>query len=171
MKLLTAYSATLEIIAGRLSAIALVIVCIEVYLRYFVPQMLPDWGHEVVIYLFAWAIMLMGGLLIKEDRHVRADLISEMFPKHVMKYFDLIVALLGIIFCCSLMYFGWQTVSFAITFEEVSDSSIQFPMYLFYLCLPVGMFFMTLHYIALIIQAIARILGKSPENHGEVSHA
>jgi len=157
MKLLATYEKSIEFIAGVFSAIALCIVCVEVFLRYFFPLLLPDWGREVVIYLFSWAIMLVGGLLIKEDRHVRADLVNELFPKASLKYFDLIVALIGIIFCVALTWFGVKTVIFAKTFEEISDSSIQFPMYLFYLCLPVGMLFMSLHYINSLIKAVQNI--------------
>ncbi len=159
MKLSAVYEKSIEWIAGACAMIALCIVCIEVFLRYFFPMLLPDWGREIVIYLFAWAIMLVGGLLIKEDRHVRADLVNELFPEASLKYFDVIVALIGIFFCVALTWFGVKTVLFAKTFEEVSDSSIQFPMYLFYLCLPVGMLFMSLHYVNSLVKAIQTILG------------
>lgn len=163
MSPLNTYVKAIELIAGILSAIALAIVCIEVCLRYFFPHLLPDWGREVVIYLFAWALMLVGGLLVKEDKHVRADLLSSIFPKSALKFFDVIVAAGGLIFCATLTYFGWETVLFAREFGELSDSSIQFPMHYFYLCLPAGMLLMALHYCAVLITAVREVLTPTTE--------
>ena len=44
-------------------------------------------------------------------------------------------------------YFGYRTVSFAIEFGELTESSIQFPMWIYYVGLPIGMALMAIRYV------------------------
>lgn len=45
-------------VIGLLALGASVLTVGEAAVRYLLPQMLPDWGAEVTIYLIGWALML-----------------------------------------------------------------------------------------------------------------
>lgn len=135
-----------RVVTGVVAAIALLISCYEMFTRYFFPSMSPDWGTEVVIYLIVWAVFISGSALVRDNRHVRADLIIRLFPVPWQRGFESFNCLIGLIFCAVMFYYGVAVVEFAYDVGERSESSLLFPVFLYYLCLPVGMFLMTIRY-------------------------
>lgn len=63
-----------------LVTLALAMVTVEVVLRYFFPRYLTDYGLELTVYFTVWAIFIAGAPLIREGRHVRADILMHMLP-------------------------------------------------------------------------------------------
>ena len=130
-----------------LAAAALLLSCYEMATRYFWPSQSPDWATEVIIYLIIWAVFLGGSSLIKENRQVRADLITQRLPLPLQRYAEIFNSLVGLFFCSALTYYGYEVVDFAVVMDERSESSLLFPIFWYYLCLPVGMFLMSLRYL------------------------
>jgi TRAP-type C4-dicarboxylate transport system permease small subunit len=135
-----------RVITGTVAAIALLISCYEMFTRYFFPRMSPDWGTEVVIYLIVWAVFISGSALVRDNRHVRADLIIRRFPPQWQRGFEVFNCLIGLTFCAVVTKYGIDVVEFAYDVGERSESSLLFPIFLYYLCLPVGMALMTIRY-------------------------
>lgn len=118
---------------------ALFLICKEVIVRYFVPQYLTDYGLEFTIYFTVWAIFLGGAPLVRESRHVRADILIHMLPAGAQRGIELLSLLVGLIFTCVLTYYGWLMVDNSISLGERGESSAHFPLFLYYMALPVGM--------------------------------
>lgn len=115
--------------------------------RYFMPQYTTDWGLDLVIFALMWAVFVAGSGLVRDARHIRADLLIRTFPPNVQRACEIFNASIGVIFCALFTYFGSQTVTFAYDFNEVTEASLQFPVWIYYLGLPVGMFLMTVRYL------------------------
>lgn len=129
----------LENLSMALLAIAtLSLVSFEVFTRYFFPQHLTDWGMEFTIYFTVWAIFIAGAPLVREARHVRADILLIMLPAWLQRLLEIVALLIGLVFAFLLVWFGWQMVGNAYSLGENSESSMRFPLWIYYMALPIG---------------------------------
>ena len=141
------WAKTEDVLMGIFAMMALALICFEVVVRYFYPAMLPDWGSEFVIYFVVWAIFLGGSSLVEEGRHVRADIIVRMFSHQTQRILEIISCLTGILFCGVVFWFAIDVVNFAYEMDERSESSILFPLFIYYLGMPVGFGLMVIRYL------------------------
>lgn len=144
--ILKLWAKTEDFLMGLLAMMALALICFEVGTRYFFPRYLPDWGSEFVIYFVVWGIFLGGSSLVEEGRHVRADIVIRMFSHSAQRTLEIINCLSGILFCGVVFWFAADVVNFAYTMDERSESSILFPLYLYYLGMPIGFGLMVIRY-------------------------
>lgn len=121
-----------------LTVMGLTLVVVEVFLRYFFPRYLTDWGMEFTIYFSVWSIFLAGGPLVREGRHVRADIILLLLPPSIQRLLEIVALLVGLAFAVALSWYGWQMVASSFGLGERSESSAHFPLYIYYMALPFG---------------------------------
>ncbi len=122
-----------------LSVMALFLVCKEVVVRYFAPRYLTDYGLEFTIYFTVWAIFIAGPSLVRESRHVRADILLHLMPVWAQRLLEILSLVVGLVFTCVLSYYGWLMVQNSISLGETGESSAHFPLFLYYMALPFGM--------------------------------
>ena len=68
--------------------------------------------------------------------------------KAVQRGLMILAALAGFAFAAVMCWYGVQMVEFAMSVGERSESTLRFPLWLFYLCLPVGMALTVVGYLA-----------------------
>lgn len=130
----------IENLSMALLAVAtLTLISVEVVTRYFLTEYLTDWGMELTIYFTVWAIFIAGGPLVREGRHVRADILLVLMPAWVQRLLEILALLVGLVFTTVLFWYGWEMVNAAYDLGENSESSLRFPLWIYYLALPVGM--------------------------------
>jgi len=56
------------------------------------------------------------------------------------------------VFCAALVWYGWQIVDTSWMIDETSSTDLQFPMWLYYLALPVGSALMLLRYVLRLVR-------------------
>lgn len=127
------------LLTGGCAAVALGIASYEMLARYLAPQHTKDWSLEMVIYLLVWATFLSGGALVRENRHISADVVVRLFGPSVQRALMIAGAFAGLAFAAVMCWFGVQMVDFAMLVGERSESTLRFPLWVFYMCLPVGM--------------------------------
>lgn len=127
-----------NVLMALLAVLGLGLVVNDVVLRYFFPRYLTDWGMEFTIYFTVWAIFIAGAPLVREARHVRADILLHVMPASVQRALEIIALLVGLIFAVALAWFGWQMVLSSYNLGEKSESSAHFPVYFYYMSLPFG---------------------------------
>jgi C4-dicarboxylate transporter, DctQ subunit len=126
--------------------LALLITLYEIVTRYAAPRYALDWALEVVIYLLVGAIFFAGSGLVARGRHVRADVLMRLVESGAQRWFEAAACLVGALFCAAMTFYGIAVVRFAHMVGEVSDSSLLFPRWIFYLVLPIGFGLMTVRY-------------------------
>lgn len=131
---------------GTLGMLAILIACYSTATRYFLPSAAPDWGEELVVYLSVWALWLSVGRLVRRNEHVQAEFVVHLAPPRVRRWLDGIHAAIGIAFCAVMGWAGLQVVALAIDIGERSESSLQLPLAIYYIGMPVGMGFMVWGY-------------------------
>ncbi len=127
-----------NLLMAVLALLSLTLVCIEVVLRYFFPQHLTDYGMEFTIYFTVWAIFIAGAPLVREARHVRADIVLLLLPPWAQRALEILALLVGLAFVVAMSWYGWQMVISSIGLGEKSESSAKFPLYIYYMSLPFG---------------------------------
>ena len=141
------WAKTEDVLMGVLAMMALALICFEVGARYFFPSYLPDWGSEFVIYFVVWGIFLGGSSLVEEGRHVRADIVVRLFSANTQRTLEIVNCLCGILFCFVVFWFAIDVVNFAYDMDERSESSILFPLFIYYLGMPIGFGLMVIRYV------------------------
>jgi C4-dicarboxylate transporter, DctQ subunit len=135
-----------ETLAGLLGLIALVIGLWQVVGRYVDPDHAITYAEEVIVYLVIWAIMIVSSQLVRRDGHVRPDLVLRLLPVPALRWVEIFNCVAAIVFCLGLAWYGWQIVETALLVDEHSASDLQFPMWAYYLALPVGSALMAVRY-------------------------
>lgn len=140
-----------RLLAGVVGLAALMLLCFEVFARYFAPSILPDWGSEIVIYLTIWALFLVAGELALNGGHVHADFVVDRFGPLWKYRLGLLAASAGLVFSALFLWYGYEVVAFAHMIGEEGDSTLRFPKWIYYLSLPVGMALQCLGYVARVV--------------------
>ena len=141
-----------ETLVGLLGLIALVIGLLQVIGRYFDPARAISYAEEVIVYLIIWAIMIVSSQLVRRDGHVRPDLVLRLLPPRYLRIMEIFNCLVAIVFCAALVWYGWQIVDTSLSIDENSSTDLQFPMWIYYLALPVGSALMLIRYVMRLVR-------------------
>ncbi|WP_114912783.1 TRAP transporter small permease [Acidibrevibacterium fodinaquatile] len=137
-----------RVIVGLLGLAALLAGSVQVLGRYLAPAHAISWAEEVIVYLLVWAVMIVASELARSDGHVRPDVVLRLLSPAGQRWLEIANSLVAVVFCAGLVYYGWQIVATAWLLDERSSTDLQFPMWLYYLALPVGGGLMALRYLA-----------------------
>jgi C4-dicarboxylate transporter, DctQ subunit len=143
-----------ETLVGLLGLIALVIGLLQVIGRYIDPARAISYAEEVIVYLIIWAIMIVSSQLVRRDGHVRPDLVLRLLSPRWLRIMEIFNCLVAIVFCGALVWYGYQIVDTSLLINETSSTDLQFPMWIYYLALPVGSALMLVRYIMRLIRFV-----------------
>ncbi len=101
------------------SAIAVIVYYYEVIARY-VFNSPTNWAHESMFLMFGAQYILAGGYALKEDAHVRVDVIYMYFSNRMKAFVDVLTSLFFFIFVCTLLWTGWTFFYDSYAVNEVS---------------------------------------------------
>jgi C4-dicarboxylate transporter, DctQ subunit len=141
-----------ETLVGLLGLIALVIGLLQVVGRYIDPARAISYAEEVIVYLIIWAIMIVSSQLVRRDGHVRPDLVLRLLSPRWLRIMEIFNCLVAIVFCAALVWYGWEIVDTSLLINETSSTDLQFPMWIYYLALPVGSALMLVRYIMRLVR-------------------
>jgi C4-dicarboxylate transporter DctQ subunit len=141
-----------RIIVGLLGAFALVIAVLQVFGRYIDPANAITWAEEVIVYVAVWAVMIVASDLVGTDGHVRPDLVLRLLPPQAQRWVETFNCLVAISFCLGMVWYGWEVVSTALLLDQRSSSDLQFPIWIYYLALPVGGGLMLIRYCVRLVR-------------------
>lgn len=139
-------------IIGILGTAALVICLWQIVGRYISNDIALVWGEELSVYVIIWAALLTGSSLVREDGHVRADLLIRRLPAARQRVIEIFNCIVAIVFCACLFWYGYLVSFDAYDIGEKSMTSLAFPMWLYYASLPTAAGLMTLRYIIRLYQ-------------------
>src|ERR1700761_7997956 len=141
-----------ETLVGLLGLIALVVGLLQVIGRYIDPANAISYAEEVIVYLIIWAIMIVSSQLVRRDGHVRPDLVLRLLPPRWLRIMEIFNCLIAIVFCAALVWYGYLIVDTSLLINETSSTDLQFPMWIYYLALPVGSALMLVRYLMRLVR-------------------
>jgi C4-dicarboxylate transporter DctQ subunit len=137
---------------GLLGAAALVIAVVQVFGRYIDPENAINWAEEVIVYLAVWAVMAVSSQLVRNDGHVRPDLVLRLLPPRGQRWVETLNCLVAVAFTAGMVWYGWKIVALAWMFDQRSSSDLLFPMWIYYLALPAGGALMLVRYLIRLVR-------------------
>lgn len=143
-------------VAGLLLVAAVLIVCFEIFMRYFVqrPQV---WTVEVCEYILFSMAFLGAPWLLKEGGHVNIDIfVSHLSPRrrHGM---ELISTSVGIIISSIICWFSITTSYESWSTGVLLTKTLNVPKYYFLMLIALGYFFLLLVFARQFIDHIRRL--------------
>ncbi len=135
------------VIASFLIAIAIIIVCQMVFIRYVLVGS-TAWQTEVVTFSLVAATLLGSAWVMKERGHVAVGLVTEYarpWPRRIMLVLADLVAFL---FAVTMFWKGLELTMEAWLGDWTSDSIYEFPMWIPYMSMPVGFGLLALQSLA-----------------------
>lgn len=96
-----------------------------------------SWGAELAQYLHIWQIWIGASLALRLQAHIGVDVFVKLFPYLVQKIFRVIVILCWFGFAAFLAIVGTQYVLEIMRSGQTSPS-LQIPMWIPYLVIPIG---------------------------------
>jgi C4-dicarboxylate transporter, DctQ subunit len=133
-------------VVGLLGAFALGIAVLQVFGRYIDPAHAITWAEEVIVYIAVWAVMIVASDLVRTNGHVRPDLVLRLLRPQTQRWVETFNCLVAIAFTFGLVWYGCEVVDTALLLDQSSSSDLQFPIWIYYLALPVGGGLMLIRY-------------------------
>jgi TRAP-type mannitol/chloroaromatic compound transport system permease small subunit len=118
-----------------------------------------NWVHESMFLMYGMQYMLSGAYALKEDQHVRVDVIYVKFSPRGKAIADVITSVFFFIFICTMLWTGWKFASDAIGVGEVSFTEWGVQYWPVKLTIPIGAALMLLQGVAKLIKDIMFLAG------------
>lgn len=117
------------------------------------------WAHESMFLLFGMQYMLCGGFCLRENSHVRVDVVYMYMPARARAMCDLITSLFFFIFAAALAATGWIFFHDSFVIGQVSYTEWQIAHWPIKFALPLGGALIFLQGAAHLLRDIARLRG------------
>ncbi|WP_332646105.1 TRAP transporter small permease [Lysinibacillus sp. 54212] len=117
-------------------AIMVVLIFVQVFTRYVLSDSL-GWTEEASRYLFIWLIFLSIGIAFVDKKHISIDVLLDALPRTLQKVILQLSYIILMVLSLFLFIQGWDLVESLQQFSQKS-STLQIPMWMVYLSLPVG---------------------------------
>ncbi len=154
-----------------LSLTTMVIVAFtQVVMRYVFNNSL-SWSEEFLRYLFIWFSWIGVSAGLKDNEHLRVELLSTSFIKRGFlksnEILQIIVSLIWLATTLIVVYYGYQVVSSQMNLKVVTPA-MRIPVWIGYLSVPVCSLIVGIRLITDILGCVKKIFGKS-DNKSEVT--
>jgi TRAP-type C4-dicarboxylate transport system permease small subunit len=125
---------------------------LQVVLRYGFNTGLT-WAEAVFVILTVAGVMFAGSRGVRDDKHVRVDLITHMFPPRIARFFDYCSLLISFALVAYFAYCGARYVVFLESIDSVS-SATGMSDWIFYALVPVTMGLFAIRYVIRILRTM-----------------
>lgn len=116
---------------------------------------------ELQWYMFAMIFLLGAAHTLKQDGHVRIDLISNRYSPRTRAWVDIVGTVLFLLpMTIGVIYFSYAGVSNSFNIREMSSDPGGLPRWPIKLFIPIGFFLLTLQGFSELIKRIAFLQGK-----------
>jgi TRAP-type C4-dicarboxylate transport system permease small subunit len=132
-------------IAGALLIFSTVGTCIDVILRYCFNRPI-HWMLEITEYIMLYIPFLGAALVLKEDGHIRVDILISHFSDRMRAWLNIITSLVGGLVMLTYTVFGGQVTLDYYQRGIPSLESLKTPMFLILMIIPIGGFFFAIQF-------------------------
>ena len=146
-RVLKVWNATESIVIGLFLIVALGISLFDMFARIIAPKWVTGFSEELVVYFVVWALFIAVSKLTYENGHVRADLVVQMLPQTGQRIAEILSCLVGLAFGATMLYFSCLAAIEAWEYGDLSASTLRMPLWIFYMCLPIGFLLVVLRYL------------------------
>lgn len=127
-----------------------------------------NWVHEGMFLMFGMQYLIAGGFCLRENAHVRVDVIYTHLSEKAKALSDLVTSVFFFIFMLTLLVTGWIFFHDSMSIQEVSFTEWGIQYYPIKFALPLGAMLLLLQGLARLLNDIAAYRGLRhlpPEPH------
>lgn len=139
-------------LASTLGALALGLAALSALGRYALPGIAPSWAGEVTTYLVIWGVFIAAGSLVARNGHVRSDMLIVRLSAKGQRLCEVATCLIAIACMVIFVIGGIAIVQDAMSWDERSPSTLRFPLWIYYVAMPVGSALMLVYYTARLVR-------------------
>ncbi|MBP3731247.1 MAG: TRAP transporter small permease [Mailhella sp.] len=131
-----------EITASALLAAMSVVIIVQVVFRYFISYSL-DWPEELGRFLFIASVFIGTSYAEQKGKHLSVTILRSSGGAWCKKYLKYVAEIITMLFGALMTVWGVKMVFFVESTNQVAPA-LQFPMWMLYAVVPLGMFCMTI---------------------------
>lgn len=125
--------------------VAVGILVADVALRAFFGVALA-WAAELTRYAIVWLVFIGGAIGARSGAHISIDLLGTILPARAAHRLVQVAAMIAAGTTAMIAWYGWTLVGQMRQFGQTS-ASLEWPMWVVYLAIPIGCGLMTLRFI------------------------
>lgn len=145
--------------AGFMFAVTMVIVVVNVFMRYFVGHIFP-WGEEVATSCFVYTTFIGAAWCLRTHQHVGVDLVVDKLPAGIRSAVQMLTDLVILVLNC---YITYLSVLFIISSKLKTMPILKISSVYLNASLTIGFGLMSIYSLANLISDGRRILKKEGE--------
>lgn len=150
------YLDTIEgFLIASILAIASVLTITQVFFRYALNDSI-FWAEEAILYLIISMSFLCTSLGIRKESHITVDVLKSCIPKRLKPTFNLVAAILGIVFAGSLLYFGGSLFLTTLARGQLSPA-LRIPIASIYAFIPITAMLQMVRYSGIIYSVFKKV--------------
>lgn len=158
VKMLQKIEKAITDLASTLSAVGVIIITsiifLNVIMRHFFNNSMV-WVEEFTRYIMMWVAFIGASLAVKNNMHVSMDALFNVFSDRVKRVVCIFIYSIAGLTTLGLIFLGIGYASSLVKTHQVSIALDWFPMWIVYVCVPIGCLFMTLLYWHLVFKNIS----------------
>jgi len=139
----TVIDRALDRVCVALLIVMTAVTVVQVFFRYVLNASM-SWPEEISRWVFVWMIFLGMAVAIREEAHIRIDMLLLLLPPRVRAALEFLLHALTVTACVALADNGWDLASRTVSYSP----ALQWPTTYEYAALPVGAAF-SLYYLLL----------------------
>ena len=124
----------------------LLIVNYEVVARYVLNRPTP-WMLEIVEYALLYIAFLGAAWLLKEDGHIKLDIVLERLNPRVQAWFNIITSIIGAIICLFITWYGVKVTWDLYHSGQYFAAFLKPPKYIIIMIVPAGCFLLFVQFL------------------------
>ena len=139
-----------EVVLNILAVVLGILACLgiaQVIARYIIGSPLT-WSEELIRFALIWSVFLGAGVVVRRGMLVAVEVIYLVAPSPLARAIGYASIAVSIVFWSVLIYYGWAVQGMV---GSLMSGSLELPMGLVYLAIPVGALFALLNTIAVVI--------------------
>ena len=166
MTIFTGFSRYANIISEIGTVALMILIFREVIWRYVLNK--PSvFSVEISEYIMIFITFMCAGWVLHKNAHVSMTVLTDRLPERVKIRLDIVTSLLTMGVCSVIIWKGIISAVIAFVGHYRSASLIEFPLWISYSFIPLGMTILFLQYIVRIRENILRLKGLSKVRKGQ----
>ena len=143
-------------IAGALLVFSTIGTCIDVILRYCFNRPI-HWMLEITEYIMLYIPFLGAALVLKEDGHIRVDILINHLSERSRGWLNVITSFVGGMVMLTYTWFGGQVTWDLFKRGVPALESLRTPVFLILMIIPIGGFFFTIQFFRQMVGCYQRL--------------
>lgn len=137
-------------IGGALVVVVGLMICAEVAMRYFL-GIVHVWEVQIGGDSLLWITFLGAALVLKEDKHVRVDIVFNNVSPRIRHALSLIISTLGLVSCLVLTYYSAQVTWDHFARGVCEHNILVIPKGPLMIIIPIGSFLFSIEFLRKIL--------------------